>query len=486
MPRPPVRMLSAAARLPLVAAAALAAAPLLAGSGAAREPLALPPVFGGIQVHELDHDRWIEAVGAAGLGSIQVTLYARQQAWDSAELYWDAEAPAVRAEIRAAERAGLRTVLVMRVALEHGLAENRHLWHGMIWPAEDQLRAWMERYRRFVLQGARLAAEEGVDLFVVGNELNSLTSTRPVQALPDLYRYLLDPVRVADVRRTLVACADRVRSSGGGEDLVHLDGGRYADLGSMLRGEEAARRRWVLAVAGGRSTDPGQLNRRRTRLEAYWRQLVSEVRREYPGPVSYGANFDQYAEVGFWDALDTVAVTGYFPLGRYGLSGEARIDRLRNSWRDVAADLEAVAGERPVVLLELGWTRKAGSTVRPYSYDRVEVLERPEGADPALECVHWASQPLAPEERVDAMAALADVVEAGAFPSLRGFTLWKLTTRPEHRAIEPFAIVLPGAAAGDDDDVRLLRHAARAARAAGADMATSLQGSTGRGSSGLR
>ena len=33
------------------------------------------------------------------------------------------------------------------------------------------------------------------------------------------------------------------------------------------------------------------------------------------------------------------------------------------------------AGVLPVVLFELGWTRKAGSTVRPFSYTRVEALE---------------------------------------------------------------------------------------------------------------
>lgn len=447
----------------------LVASGLLFGGGAlgqANGGVAVPPLFGGIQVNEADHRAWVEAVAGAGLDSVQATLYARQQGWDSAELYWDREAPAVRAEIRAAEGAGLRTMLVMRVALEHGLERNRHLWHGMIWPAEGRLEAWMERYREFVLHGARLAADEGVDLFVIGNELGSLTSTRPLSRMPDLYAYYLDADRVAPVREALVRCADRVRAAGRGEDLAHLDGGRYADLDAMLRAEETVRRRWVRTVLG-RDGDLGALNRRRQRLDGYWRELVADVRRVYDGPVSYGANFDQFAEVGFWDALDALAVTGYFPIGRYGLAGAARAERLQRSWRTVAADLQAVAAGLPVLLLELGWTRKAGATVRPYSYERVEVLERPDGDVPSLECVHWASQPEEPEERVDAMAALAGVVAAGDFPSLRGFTLWKLTTRPEHRAIEPFAIVLPGTDGGNGGaDSRLLGHAARAARIA--------------------
>jgi hypothetical protein len=40
------------------------------------------------------------------------------------------------------------------------------------------------------------------------------------------------------------------------------------------------------------------------------------------------------------------------------------------------------------------------------------------------------------------MQALADVVQEGRFRQLRGLSLWKLTTRAEHRSIEPFAAVL--------------------------------------------
>ena len=42
-----------------------------------------------------------------------------------------------------------------------------------------------------------------------------------------------------------------------------------------------------------------------------------------------------------------------------------------------------------------------------------------------------------------ALEALERVVKQGAFPALRGFTLWKLTTNPRHRNLEPFAVVIP-------------------------------------------
>jgi hypothetical protein len=389
-----------------------------------------PTFFGGIQVNEPDHNRWTAALTDAGLDSVQVTLYARQQRWDEAALSWDRQVPWVVSEIRSAKHAGLRVILVMRVALEHGLVANRHLWHGMIWPREDQLQSWFAAYSEFVLWGAGIAAQEDVDLFVVGNELNSLGSTTPLDSLPPLYAYFLDSARVKTVRQELLRCAGLLEAS--------------ARLASDLLAEEGVRRAWTLQVLGGAAADLEHLNTRRRRYEAFWRDLVSRVRQGYPGLVSYGASFDQFQEVGFWDALDLVAVNAYFPLSVYGLEPAARAGLMARSWRRIAAELSLATDARPVVLVELGWTRRLGSTVRPYSYDRVEVLETAE-PDAGRTCVHWESQPDDPAERVAALQGLADVVSDGGFPTLRGFTLWKLTTRPEHRAIEPFAAVLqPG------------------------------------------
>ncbi len=403
-----------------------------------------PTFFGGIQVNEPDHDGWVAALADAGLDSVQVTLYARQQRWDGSTLYWEREAPWVVSEIRSAKRAGLRVMLVMRVALEHGLAANRHLWHGMIWPRDDELQAWFDRYTEFVLWGAALAAREDVDLFVVGNELNSLSSTTAAVALPHLYAYFLDSDSVRAVRSDLVRCA----ATTPGNSLTYLDGGRPADLESFLLDEERVRRAWTLQALEGSSGSLVKLNARRARYEAFWRKLVAQVRGRYSGLVSYGANFDQFAEVGFWDALDFVAVNAYFPLSVYGLEAEGRVARMDSAWRRIAAELAEAGNARPVVLIELGWTRRLGSTVRPYSYDRVEVLETA-GAEGARTCVHWESQPDDAGERVAALQALADVVHDGGFTTLRGFTLWKLTTRDEHRAIEPFAALLqPGSGYG--------------------------------------
>jgi hypothetical protein len=436
---------------------------------------AVPTLAGGIQINEADLDEYTAAVRSAGLDSVQVTFYARQAAWNTAGLtFVPEEGEAVIGEIRAAHAAGLKVVLVLRTYLEHGLPANRHLWHGMIHPPDDQLDLWFERYGAFVRFGAELAEREGVEVLVVGNELNSMTTTRPLDEVPQVWDYWLQPERTATVRQELVSCADQVPEAPLRDSLRWLDGHEYPDLAAALSAEDDVRRAWAVEVtrAVHGTPDLDAMNRRAAHLDASWRSLIAQVRTWYSGTVAYGANFDHFDHVGFWDAVDALGVTSYFPLSLWGAVGSDQEEQLRASWRGIADDLGAAAARArpgaplPVYLLELGWTRKAGSTVRPWSYDRVEVLEtvgpRKLGAAPDLTCVHWATWPEEPTERDRAMRALVDVVREGDFPELRGFSLWKLTTKPYHQDVEPFAIVLPGVAQpleGQDADRVLLQAA---------------------------
>lgn len=436
-------------------------APLLLAFGLTAAP-SVPVLAGGIQINEPEHGYWTGALSRAGLNSLQVTIYARQGAWDSADLTWPEQHEAVVSEIHAAHDAGLKVSLVLRVYLEHALPENRHLWHGMIWPSTQNVGPWFDRYAAFATWGAAFAKRHDVELFVIGNELNSMTSTVASDRLPALYGYELDPAQTDAVRARRAECAQRAAPEKLKADLVWRDGKRYTSLDASLREEQQRRQRWTTTVTGLslRAELPGApmpagLAKRRAYHALRWRQLIADVRSIYDGPISYGANFDQFEQVGFWDALDLISLTGYFPLSRWGAAPADADAQMASSWQAIAERIEALskgAGHKPVYLIELGWTGKLGSSVRPYSYVGVEALEAGTAEAPKLTCVHWASQPDAPDERIRALAALTRVVEAGLFSCLRGFSLWKLTTMAYHRPIEPFAIVLPPPHGTEDDD----------------------------------
>ena len=102
--------------------------------------------------------------------------------------------------------------------------------------------------------------------------------------------------------------------------------------------------------------------------DAEWRRIISDVRREFAGPVSYAAGWDKYAQLPFWDALDAIAVQGYFPLVDHeGIPTDAELE---GAWARIVAELDGFgrAKGKPVVLGELGYNRSLEAAVRPWEY----------------------------------------------------------------------------------------------------------------------
>lgn len=86
--------------------------------------------------------------------------------------------------------------------------------------------------------------------------------------------------------------------------------------------------------------------------DADWRAVVAAVREVYDGLVTY--NCDKYQEdrVTWWDAVDVIGSSGYYPAGTW----EAHLDRI-----------EAVVAreDKPFVFLEAGCPSREGSPARP-------------------------------------------------------------------------------------------------------------------------
>nr|WP_213282459.1 1,4-beta-xylanase [Cellulomonas hominis] len=86
--------------------------------------------------------------------------------------------------------------------------------------------------------------------------------------------------------------------------------------------------------------------------EAEWRELVRQVRAVYPGLVTY--NCDKYQEdrLTWWDAVDVIGASGYYPAGTW----DQNLDRIER----------VVARERkPFVFLEAGCPAREGAAARP-------------------------------------------------------------------------------------------------------------------------
>jgi hypothetical protein len=99
--------------------------------------------------------------------------------------------------------------------------------------------------------------------------------------------------------------------------------------------------------------------------DARWRELIRGLRETFHGELIYGANWDAYARVGWWDAVDKVGVDAYFPLTNRMDPTE---DALRQAWRGVARELDAFAERagRNVLITEVGYQNRDGANVSPW------------------------------------------------------------------------------------------------------------------------
>ena len=90
--------------------------------------------------------------------------------------------------------------------------------------------------------------------------------------------------------------------------------------------------------------------------EAEWRALIAAVRQQYHGPVSY--NCDKYGEdhVTWWDAVDCIASSGYYPLTDW----ENQLDRIEEVSRKFG---------KPVLFSEAGCMNITGSSAVPNDWE---------------------------------------------------------------------------------------------------------------------
>ncbi|WP_018752745.1 glycoside hydrolase family 113 [Paenibacillus sanguinis] len=86
--------------------------------------------------------------------------------------------------------------------------------------------------------------------------------------------------------------------------------------------------------------------------ELEWRELIAEVRQVYNGPITY--NCDKYQEdnVAWWDAVDIISSSGYYPIGDW----EHQLDRIEQVVQKFG---------KPFLFMEAGCPSRTGSANIP-------------------------------------------------------------------------------------------------------------------------
>ncbi len=118
--------------------------------------------------------------------------------------------------------------------------------------------------------------------------------------------------------------------------------------------------------------------------EGRWRAMIRRLRSSYSGLMTYSANWDHFDQVGFWDQLDMIGLTAYYPLAtpqsilrkRERSSSHSkprlRVNSMRSRWSLVRLGLiewlEKHHPQRSIFFTELGYPSQVGGAEKPWHY----------------------------------------------------------------------------------------------------------------------
>lgn len=95
--------------------------------------------------------------------------------------------------------------------------------------------------------------------------------------------------------------------------------------------------------------------------------LISTLRKEFKGQLTYSANWDEAESVPFWSALDVMGVNAFFPLSKAPNPDDAVLEGVAQS---IVTAMDAFAREqkRPWWMMELGFKATPASYVEPWKW----------------------------------------------------------------------------------------------------------------------
>lgn len=102
--------------------------------------------------------------------------------------------------------------------------------------------------------------------------------------------------------------------------------------------------------------------------EQRWREIISQVREYYSGPITYAATQDSYQDIRWWDALEYVGIDAYFPLTN---GKNPTLEGLKQGWSRTANDIEtwhASEMNKPILFTEIGYRSGEGSNIQPWNW----------------------------------------------------------------------------------------------------------------------
>jgi len=123
-----------------------------------------------------------------------------------------------------------------------------------------------------------------------------------------------------------------------------------------------------------------------------WRSVVADVRKVYTGAITYNANHGNEEKVRWWDAVDVIGMSGYYPVGAdmnkpnddpCKVPNDSSVEGMKKRWTPIKQKLKYVSKQanRPVFFIEIGVCSAKGNTSIPWQHpDKNAVYDADEQA----------------------------------------------------------------------------------------------------------
>lgn len=104
------------------------------------------------------------------------------------------------------------------------------------------------------------------------------------------------------------------------------------------------------------------------RKEDYWRKLIAEVRKIYHGKLVYNANHGKEHSINWFDAVDYIGTSAYFPVAK---KPDDSFESMLEGWNKVKQYLKELSeahGGKKIIFMEIGCRSASGCAMMPWDF----------------------------------------------------------------------------------------------------------------------
>ncbi len=111
-----------------------------------------------------------------------------------------------------------------------------------------------------------------------------------------------------------------------------------------------------------------------------WFDVIKKIRRNFSGLITYAADWSNYRNVSFWNAVDFIGVDAYFELTD---KNDPSLNELLQAWKRWKSNVEKMHNDtgKPIVFTEIGYRSIDGCNRDPWNWQRHGKIDLKEQAD---------------------------------------------------------------------------------------------------------